>query len=308
MADMKGLLNMQAMMFLMIITGAVLRRLKLVTTEGRKSLTNLMVNLILPCNTLYAFSQADVSAVSSLIMVVVMAFFIQLTWYLLSKVLWKNMDASRRGVMRYAFQFSNCGFLGNPVVEGLYGAEGLVYASVYLVPIRIYMWSVGLESFENFSGGWKKVVKKVLTHPCILSAILGVIWMFFPIRLPDFLNSTLRGFSQCLTPVTLLIIGAIMAESDMKEMFCRDIYKISVLRLVVQPLLVMMVCYFLHLEKLVAEVVTILVAMPVANTTAILASQHDCDAGFASNAVVFTTILSLVTIPLFSLLVHAVFV
>ena len=124
MVDMKSLLTMQGMMFLMILIGAGMRKIQIVTTEGRRSMTNLVVNLILPSNILYAFSKADASAFRSMLVVVAMAFLIQLAWYLLSRVLWRGMDESRRGVMRYAFQFSNCGYLGNPVIEGLYGAPG----------------------------------------------------------------------------------------------------------------------------------------------------------------------------------------
>lgn len=54
---MKSLFTMQGMMFLLILTGAVLRKKKIVSAEGRKSLTNLLVNLILPCNILYAFQR-----------------------------------------------------------------------------------------------------------------------------------------------------------------------------------------------------------------------------------------------------------
>ena len=106
---MKSLLTMQGMMFLMILIGAGMRKIQIVTTEGRRSMTNLVVNLILPSNILYAFSKADASAFRSMLVVVAMAFLIQLAWYLLSRVLWRGMDESRRGVMRYAFQFSNCG-------------------------------------------------------------------------------------------------------------------------------------------------------------------------------------------------------
>lgn len=307
MVDMKSLLTMQGMMFMMILAGMVLRRLELVTAEGRKSLTNVMVNLILPCNILYAFSKADVSALSSMLAVVIMAALIQLTWYLLSKVMWKKKPDSRRGVMRYAFQFSNCGFLGNPVIEGLYGTQGLVYASVYLIPIRIFMWSVGMESFQAGGGGFRSTLKRVVTHPCIITTFVGILWMFFPVSIPEFLYNAIYGFNSCLTPFTMLVIGSILAEADLKEMFCRDVYLISFLRLIVQPLIVLLACRLLNLETLVAEVVTVLVAMPVASTTAILASQYDCDAAYASNVVVFTTVLSLITIPLFSLLVGAIF-
>lgn len=307
MVDMKSLLTMQGMMFLMILIGAGMRRIQIVTTEGRRSMTNLVVNLILPSNILYAFSKADASAFRSMLVVVAMAFFIQLVWYVLSKMLWRKMPESRRGVMRYAFQFSNCGYLGNPVIEGLYGAPGLVYASVFLLPVRLFMWSVGLECFQEGTGSFRKTINRALTHPCVLATILGVVWMFFPVKLPEFLYNTISGFNQCLTPMTMLVIGFIMAETNLKEMFCRDLFVITVLRLGIQPLLVLAVCRLLNLETLVAEVVTVLVSMPVANTTALLASQHDCDYTFASNVVVFTTLVSMITIPVYGMLVGIVF-
>ena len=308
MVDMKSLLTMQGMMFAMLLVGVFIRRKGIVTSEGRKSLTNLLINLILPCNILYAFSKADTSALSSMFVVVIMSALIQLAWYILSKILWKNMDGSRRGILRYAFQFSNCGYLGNPVIEGLYGASGLVYASVFLLPVRIFMWSVGLECFQEGAGSFSKTLKRTITHPCVLATIIGVVWMFFPqVKLPDFLYNTVNGFNQCLTPMTMLTIGFIMAETDMRRIFCRDLGVITVLRLGIQPLIVLAVCYLLHLEPLVAEVITVLVSMPVANTTALLASQHDCDYGFASGLVVFTTLVSMVTIPIYGMLVGVVF-
>ena len=218
------------------------------------------------------------------------------------------MDDSRRGIMRYAFQFANCGYLGNPVIEGLYGAPGLVYASVFLLPVRIFMWSVGVECFQEGAGNFSKTLKRTITHPCVLATIIGVVWMFFPqVKLPDFLYNTINGFNQCLTPMTMLTIGFIMGETDMRRIFCRDLGVITVLRLGIQPLIVLGVCYLLHLEPLVAEVITVLVSMPVANTTALLASQHDCDYGFASGLVVFTTLVSMVTIPIYGMLVGVVF-
>lgn len=307
MSDIKSLFNMQSMMFLMILTGGFFRRKNLLTPEGRKSLNSLVINLILPCNIFYAFSSADLSLLHSLTKVLIMTTALQTAWYLLSRMLWKKTDAHKRGIMRYAFQFSNCGFLGNPIIEGLYGSKGLVYASVYMIPIRIAMWSVGLQSFRSSDGGYGRAVKKALTHPCIIVTLLGILWMFYPIRLPEFFMNTINGFNGCLTPFTMLIIGSIMAEVNLKEMFCKEIYVITFLRLAVIPLTVLGICYLLNLEPLVTEVITVLLAMPVASTAAILASQYDSDAAFASNAVVFSTILSLVTIPLFSLLVELIF-
>ncbi|MCD8022301.1 MAG: AEC family transporter [Lachnospiraceae bacterium] len=306
MVDMYSLLTMQGKMFLMMIVGFVLAKWKLVSEEGRQSLTNLLVNLILPCNILYAFSNSDLSNFGSLLEIALMATGLQLLWFFLSRFLWRMQPESRRGVLRYAFQFSNAGYLGNPVVEGLYGSEGLICASVYLLPVRIFMWGLGLECFHD-GGSFRKVFRRTVTHPCVITTAVGVLWMLFPVEIPEFLYDTIYGFSQCLTPVTMLVIGCIMANADYHELFSKELIEITLLRLLVQPLVALALCYLLHPDQLVAEVTTVLVAMPVANTTAILAARYDRDASFAGNVVVFTTLLSMLTIPLFGMLAGVAF-
>lgn len=306
MVDMYSLLTMQGKMFLMLIVGFVLKKRNFVSEEGRQSLTNLLINLILPCNILYAFSKSDASALGSLFEIALMGAGLQLLWFFLSRFMWKKQPENRRGVLRYAFQFSNAGYLGNPVVEGLYGSDGLICASVYLLPVRIFMWGLGLECFHE-GGSFRDVFRRTVTHPCVITTAVGVLWMLFPVEIPEFLYDTVYGFSQCLTPVTMLVIGCIMANVDYHDFFSKELLEITVLRLLIQPLLAFALCVLLHPDQLVAEVTTVLVAMPVANTTAILAARYDRDASFAGNVVVFTTLLSMFTIPLFGMLATRVF-
>ena len=84
-------------------------------------------------------------------------------------------------VLQYATVCSNAGFLGNPVAEGLYGSIGLLYASVYLIPQRIVMWSAGISYFTE-SPSRKEVVKKVLTHPCIVAVEIGIVLMVTQVK------------------------------------------------------------------------------------------------------------------------------
>ena len=66
---------------------------------------------------------------------------IQLACLGLGKLLYRFAPEPRRKVLQYATLCSNAGFMGNPIVEGIYGAQGLLYASVYLIPLRFFMWS-----------------------------------------------------------------------------------------------------------------------------------------------------------------------
>lgn len=92
------------------------------------------------------------------------------------KIVYRKEAIGRRKCLEYGTICSNAGFLGNPIAEGVFGAEGLVLASFFLIPQRIMMWSAGLAVFTG-STDRKATAKKVLTHPCIIACVIGLILM-----------------------------------------------------------------------------------------------------------------------------------
>ena len=115
-------------------------------------------------------------------------------------------------VLRYATICSNAGFMGNPVVVGIYGSQGLLYASVYLIPLRIFMWSAGLSCFTVASP--KDIVKKLVHHPCIIAVVIGMALMPFPDVVPSFLLQTMQSCSKCVLPVSMIVIGSIFVRAE----------------------------------------------------------------------------------------------
>lgn len=95
----------------------------------------------------------------------------------------------KRKPLKYATIVSNGGFLGNPVIEGLYGSGGLFYASVFMLPVRVLMWTIGTSCFVK--GDKVHVLKKSLMHPCIVAIYLGLAAMLVQVNLPVFLEKTI---------------------------------------------------------------------------------------------------------------------
>ena len=100
----------------------------------------------------------------------------------------------------------------------------------------------------------------------------------------------------------MMVIGMILADADPKTLLDKDILFYTVLRLVIIPFLVWVPCRLLHLDSLVMGVSVLLAAMPAGATTTILAAQYDGDSEFAVKLVVFSTAASLITTPLWSIL------
>ena len=204
-------------------------------------------------------------------------------------------------VLRYATICSNAGFLGNPIAEGIYGMEGLVLASVYLIPQRIMMWSEGVSVFTE-APTKKEMLKKIFTHPCIIACEIGIVLMLTGWRPPHFLEETITSVSNCNTAMSMLVIGMILADADPKTIIDKDVLFYTFIRLLIKPFCVFIPCWLLHIDSLVMGVSVILAAMPAGATTTILASKYDCEEEFSVKLVVFSTAASLITTPLWNMI------
>lgn len=297
---MQRLIDLQLTMFIMMAVGLLLKKIGIIGKEGEKNITDLVIYLILPCNILKSFLvDFSYKIIYTFAGVLAISILIQFFCILLGNILYNKAELPKKKCLQYATICSNAGFLGNPVAEGVFGTMGLTLASIYLIPQRIVMWSAGISVFTQ-SPNKKTLVKKVITHPCIIACNIGLILMFTQVTLPDFLNSSLLSLSNCNTALSMMVIGMILADIDIKNMVEGKVIYFTVIRLVIIPLLVYIPCRLLQLDSLITGVCVLLAAMPAGATTSILASKYNGDAAFATKCVVFSTLISIITTPIWS--------
>lgn len=294
------MVNMQLMMFSFVAVGYLIRRKGIVSTKGRKDMVDLCIYVTLPFNIFCAF-QMDFkwSMLLAWAEILLLSMGYNVISIILGKLLYRRVQTKRRPTLEYGTIVSNGGFLGNPVVEGIYGSSGLIYASVFMLPVRIVMWSIGTACFM----GSKKenLLKKVLTHPCIVAIYLGMLYMISGIELPRFLDNTMSGISGCNMPLSMMLVGMMLAEMDPHGLIDRQMLFYTSVRLVWIPAIVFVLTAFLPLEPMMRGVTVIIAGMPAPVTTALLSSKYNGDENYATAMIFVTTILSLVTLPLWSL-------
>jgi predicted permease len=184
--------------------------------------------------------------------------------------------------------------------SGVFGGEGMLYASIALIPLRIFMWSSGLSLFTKTDA--KTTVKTLVTHPCIIAVAVGFAVLFGPYRMPGFLSSAINSVGNCTTAVSMILIGSILSEIDIKTVFEKSIFYFSFIRLILIPLSVFFILKLMRLDPLLIGVSVLLAAMSAGSTTAILAAKYDADAEYASKNIFVSTVFSLITIPALTLL------
>ena len=298
-------ITLQLTLFLLVAVGFVLKRIHIVGPQGQKNLNDMVIYVILPCNILHAFTEGTASgeAFIQYLEILGISLGIQVFCVFYGKFMYRKEPKDRYKCLRYATICSNAGFLGNPITEGIYGAEGLVLTSFYLIPQRIMMWSSRLSVFTE-STSRKEIVKKVLTHPCVITCEIGIVLMLTGWKLPAGLNGTVTALSNCNTAMSMMVIGMILADINLREFWDWTVVKYTVQRLIVIPAVVYVVCKYIlpiHLSPMVLGISVLLAGMPAGATTSILAEKYQVDSPFATKLVIFSTLLSLPTICLWSI-------
>jgi hypothetical protein len=300
--NFSGMFETQIMLFLIMILGVILRKKEILPREAKGIITNLVIDVTLPASIIKSFQmEFDMEILKGCLAVVIVAVLIQFGTYILGMFLYPGFPDGRKKVLQYATICSNAGILGNPIAEGIFGTVGLLYASIYVIPQRIFMWSVGLTYFTK-APDKKTLAKKVATHPCILAVAIGLVIMIGQIELPAFLTLTIKNVAAGNTFLAMALIGLILSEVNVREMVDKETLYYSFVRLILIPLLVMIACRLAHLDSLVTGVCVVLSAMPAASVTAAMATKYEKDEIFATKCVVLSTILSMVTVPLWCMI------
>ena len=300
---MKNVIDLQLELFILVALGFILKKLKILSDTGEKELTDLVIYVVLPCNILNAFMvDIGTDAGQEITAIFIISICIQIFSVLYGKLLYKNEKSiGKKKCLIYGTICSNAGFLGNPISEGLFGSYGLLLASIFLIPLRVMMWTEGIATFSG-STDKKKTAITTITHPCILACAFGLVFLVTNLELPSLASKTIQAIGGCNTALSMIVIGMILADIDLHEIMDEKVLKYSLSRLAILPLVVYLLTYFLPVTDIVKNLSTILVAMPAGATTSMLAVKYNTEPKFGTKLVITSTLFSMITIPIWSMI------
>lgn len=280
-------------MLILVIIGIVLKKWGIVSREGQANLMDILIYVVLPCNILSSFlGELSSQILIDSAMVLLVSIVVQLAAYFYGKLIYKKYQADEAMNLRFGLICSNGGYLGNPIAENLFGVTGLLYASIFVIPVRIMMFTQGIAIYtgeKNIS----TAIKKTITHPCILAVIFGMIIAVSNIPIPEMLLMPIQSLSRCTLALSMMIIGMILSEVKIKSILSKSVIYYTINRLVIIPGIVYIVCTLFQLDELVRNVCVVLTAMPAGAMTSILALKYHRAPEFATKLVLFSTVCSI---------------
>ena len=298
----KNMINVQLMMFLLVIVGYIVRKTRIVGHEGRKNIIDLCLYVTLPFNIVHAFLGKfswDMLATSGIVLILSIGF--NLVSILIAFLLYKKEEEKEQKTLRYGTIVSNGSFLGNPVIEGVYGSTGLFYGALFMFPVRVVVWTVGISVF--LKGEKVNVWKKVLLHPCVIAMYIGTIFVVTGAQLPGFVKETIEGISRSNTPLSMMLVGMLLAEMNPKGLFRKNLVFYTLVRLLVIPAVIVALTAKLPIDPMLRGITVIIAGMPAPITTVLLASKYGGDEACATGMIFISTILSMITLPILCLFI-----
>ena len=197
--------------------------------------------------------------------------------------------------------FTNLGFLGFPLIFAMFGKEGLYIASIVNMVSNYFTYTMGIGLIKKNSTREGKHNARDFFNNANIATLIGLIILFTGIKIPDFIYSVLEIVGGATGLFSMIIIGLMLGEMDLKDIFLEKItYLMSFYRLIIFPVILIAIFYIIpfNIDSLVEKIIVILFAMPVAAITGIFSAKYDVDPAFATKIVMQSTILCILTLPL----------
>jgi predicted permease len=215
----------------------------------------------------------------------------------LSKIFIRSKEDDKRVIFRFGVVFSNCGFMALPLLEALLGSDGVFYGAAYVAVFNVCVWTYGIFLMDR---DCKKIsFKKAFLNPGVLPVIVGLIFFFTGIKLPEIGLSPMKYLAALNTPVPMLIIGYNIAGLNIsKALKDVDEYKMLLLRLIVTPLITFGILYALGIRENLLVSCVVSASAPVAATGTMFSVKYKRDAVLSAETVAISTLLSVLTMTL----------
>lgn len=292
-----NVMNQILIMFILILIGYISFKIRFIDKELNKKLSDLLLFLVSPFLIFNSY-QRDFSSelLKGLLISIGLAVLTHLAGIVIAYVVLRVRDNDDVVIERFAAMYSNCGFIGIPIINGIYGSEGVFYITAYITIFNLFVWTHGLIMMNGIQD--RRTMIKTLISPTLISIILGFVFFGLQIKLPPILNSSMKYIADMNTPLAMLIAGVTIAQTNIVKIFFKArIYLVVLLKLMVIPVVVLLLYSRLPIEPTVLTTAILAAACPTAATGTLFAIRYNKNALYSSEIFAMTTLLSLITIP-----------
>jgi len=209
-----------------------------------------------------------------------------------------GLAKTETAVFKNSVVLINSGNYGIPVAQMIFAAQPIGVAIQVLLVIfqNMTTYTYGLYNLISSTKSGMAIMKDFLKMPIIHALIIGVAMNFFHIRIPQFIRIPIDHVADGFIAVALITLGAQLSQLEIKSMFNKTVFVSCITRLVVGPAVALLIIFALGLDGVVAQSLFIASAFPTSRNSSSLALEYDIESATAAQTVLFSTIVSCITV------------
>lgn len=297
------MLNQMALLLIFMLAGFVLCRMKLTPDNTAVVLSKLETYIFLPAlninNFMSHFTWENISSrwSSVLVGIVLMGVAVALAHLLAPRF---TKDAYAKRIYLYSFVIANIGYMGNAIIQGVYGDEMLFNYLIYTLPLVTFVYTAGVAWLKP---GSNKISFKTILSPMFISLVIGAALGLSGIKMPALLSNTLSSAASCMSPCAMILTGYIIGTFDLKALLKnKKIYVATFVRLMVIPAIMTAIVKLLGFNDTIVLCTLCAYCMPMGLNSVIFPASYGGDTKLGAGMALISHVLSVITIPVMFML------
>lgn len=292
------ILQQAFIMLVLILIGAGCFRFRLLSQSTVSEISRLVLTVVNPIVILLAY-QRELKA--ELAVNLGWTFLLSVLSYaaamLISYLAIPDKEGRETAIERFSCIYSNCGFMGIPLVQAMFGLEGVFYLTAFITIFNILAWTHGVMQISGQHS--LHSLKKVLRSPAIIAIALGMFLFFTQLRLPELLTQPLAMVGELNTPLAMFVAGATIAQTNLPAVLKKPrVFYLCALRLLIIPAAALMLFLCTPFDSIIEMTVLAAAAAPSAAMCTMQCINYQKNAAYASEIFAMSTLLSILTMPL----------
>ncbi len=303
-------------LFALMATGYLLRRIRWIDEVGASRLSFLVVNVFNPFLVISSVFGKTLSSTGTLFWenLVLVAFFY--TILLLAGLLFVVLvraDTSESAVYRMLTLLPNCGFMGIPVVASLLGTQYIIYVAVYMLAYNVILYTYGIQLVRKSretspqddtrsKASFSKTIRGIFLNFGVASSLVALSLFFLGVPVPGGIQTFCNYMGSPCIPLSMMLIGCSVAGTSLPALLKNwRVYAFMVVKLLAIPIACAFLIRFLPFDATILKLFIIMLAMPAGSMVVLVTQEYEGNVECATGGVILSTLASIVTIPIVSL-------
>ena len=289
---------------LMVVLGYVLKRVGTLKADDAIALNKIVINIAIPSLIFMAIYRTDISILPLVAPIPFICILVGISCgliaYLVSKI--SNYQEKTLWSVVITSAMFNSGFLGYPVVLGVFGTDGFIRAIFFDMGAMILFIGFGVFFSIMFAGKYSEILKRALLFPPLWAIGLGILLNYLHINIGFITSNTLTYLGGAAIPLIMISLGLSLEFKGIKE-YINAVSLVSIIKLIIAPAVAFIIVYILGMGGLEKSVTIVEAGMPSAMLGLVLAITYDLDIKAAAACIFASTVISMITLPLIILFI-----